>query len=173
MRNRLLAGSNGQLLAEPTDVVTDIPAGLVLRSVGYRGCVVAGLPFDADKGIVPNALGRVVDPQTANPLPGVYVTGWIKRGPSGVIGTNKGCARQTVECLLQDAANGCLSNPRASAAEGDALLSIRQPDRIDYLDWKAIDRHERIGGVATKRPRVKLTRISDMLRLTRTTTNCS
>ncbi|WP_354702026.1 putative ferredoxin/ferredoxin--NADP reductase [Paraconexibacter sp. AEG42_29] len=90
-----------------------IDAGLLVTSIGYRGVPLGGLPFDDAAGIVPNQDGRVVDPATGAAVPGTYVVGWIKRGPSGFIGTNKGCSQDTVAALVEDHNDGRLPSPPA------------------------------------------------------------
>jgi ferredoxin--NADP+ reductase len=111
----------------------------------------------------------VTDPGTGAPLPGEYVVGWIKRGPTGVIGTNKKDAQQTVDAILADvaAANGRLLHEPVSSdsAEIERMLRARQPDLVPYEGWLEIDRHERAHGERSGRPRVKLTRIEEMLRI--------
>jgi ferredoxin--NADP+ reductase len=131
----------------------EIPAGLVVRAIGYRGRPFAGLPFDEDRGVVPNEAGRVVDPSRSSTA-GVYVAGWIKRGPSGGIGTNRSCAAETVGSLLDDAAAGLLAAPRQSARAFDRLLRGRVPV-VDQRAALAIDRAERAAGARSGRPRVK------------------
>ncbi len=113
VRNRLVPDERGRISAEPTDERETIPCGLVLRSVGYRGVAIEGLPFDAERGIIPNLDGRIVDGEGV-PIPGLYCSGWIKRGPSGVIGTNKKDALETVEALLEDARRGACCAARAA-----------------------------------------------------------
>jgi ferredoxin--NADP+ reductase len=135
--------------AVPTDVHETLSCGLVFRSVGYLGVELPGVPFDARSGTIPNEGGRVA--------PGVYCAGWIKRGPSGVIGTNKKDATETVELLLEDAAAGRLEpKPDASAAAVDALLAERGIRVVEYDGWIAIDEAERSAGETSGRPRVKL-----------------
>jgi ferredoxin--NADP+ reductase len=144
------------------DEVT-VDAGLVLTSIGYRGAPVAGLPFDETTAVVPNQQGRVVDPQTGRPVPGAYVTGWIKRGPTGFIGTNKSCAMQTVAALVDDFNAGLLGEPMDKPAALARLVRERAPDRIDAAGWRAIDAAEIARGQAQGRPRVKFTSVPDML----------
>jgi len=135
--------------AMPTDERETLPCGLVFRSVGYRGVELSGVPFDERTGTIPNEGGRVE--------PGVYCAGWIKRGPTGVIGTNKKDATETVERLLEDAAAGRLKpKPDASAAAVEALLAERGVDVVEYDGWMAIDEVERAAGEKAGRPRVKL-----------------
>lgn len=105
VRNVLESGADGMAKAVPTGEVSTLEAGLVLRAVGYRGRPIPGLPFDKQRGTLPNVDGRVViDAESRIPVPWTYVVGWQKRGPSGVIGTNKYCAQRTVANLLDDLA---------------------------------------------------------------------
>jgi ferredoxin/flavodoxin---NADP+ reductase len=139
--------------AVATDERETIPCGLVFRSVGYRGVALPGVPFDEKAGTIPNDGGRVA--------PGLYAAGWIKRGPTGVIGTNKKDATETVELLLDD----LRAAPRngATAADVDALLDERGVRRILYTGWRAIDEHERAAGEPHGRPRVKLCTWDELL----------
>jgi ferredoxin/flavodoxin---NADP+ reductase len=177
VRNELLPAAGG-LRAQPTDERETLTAGLAFRAIGYRGIRLPDVSFDERSGVIPNEGGRVLDPETGTPLPGEYVVGWIKRGPSGVIGTNKRDAQETVDAILADLAtlfNGdgppthpsglthLPSEPDAGAIE--ALLSVRQPRLVPYAGWEAIDRHERLLGEQAGRPRVKLTQIEEMLRI--------
>jgi ferredoxin--NADP+ reductase len=163
VRNELVAGADGGLSAKATDRTETIAAGLVLRSVGYRGNPVPGLPLDERRATIYNDAGRVTDPQTGQVVAGAYTAGWIKRGPSGVIGTNKKCAVETVSYLLEDLATGRLLECCGSAASLDRLLAERQSDLVDYPAWRAIDAHERALGEPQGRPRVKLTRVEELL----------
>jgi ferredoxin/flavodoxin---NADP+ reductase len=140
-----------------------IEAGLVLSSIGYRGRPVAGLPFDDAAAVVPNRHGRVVDPTTDKPVRGSYVAGWIKRGPTGFIGTNKSCAQETIRGLVDDYNTGRLADPTDSQGALDRLIRRRQPDVVDRERWLAIDRAEIARGQVDGRPRAKFTRVADML----------
>jgi ferredoxin/flavodoxin---NADP+ reductase len=161
VRNELIEAS-GRITSRPADAVEDLECGLVLRAVGYRGRPLPGLPFDGARGTLPHARGRVVDPDTGLTVTGVYTAGWIKRGPSGGIGTNKRCAEETVNSLLEDYATGWLKGPPNDADSLRPLIAERQPDVMDFGDWTAIDRHERkLAG--RSRPRVKLTSIHEMV----------
>lgn len=140
-----------------------VEAGLVLSSLGQRGVPVPGLPFDRSTAVVPNLGGRVVDPDTGRPIPAAYVAGWIKRGPSGFIGTNKACAMQTVAALVDDFNAGLLSGPVAGPAALDRLVRTRQPDVVDGSGWRAIDAAETARGTSAGRSRVKFTSVADML----------
>jgi ferredoxin--NADP+ reductase len=162
-RNELVRGEDGSVRARPTGVRERIEAGLVLRSIGYVGTPLPGVPFDGNRSTVLNQEGRVIDPQTQAPIPGVYAAGWIKRGPSGVIGTNKKDAQETTGLLLADARAGRLPEP----AESPEALLERLRDQgvhvVDYTGWEAIDAHERSLGEPSGRPRVKLVRRVDLL----------
>lgn len=154
--------TDGVLVATPTDRTETVSASLVLRSIGYRGEPVPGLPFDERRGVIPNDRGRVVG-DDGQPLTGVYTAGWIKRGPRGVIGTNRLDAAETVEQLLEDFQAGKLGAAEHDRAALTALLAQRQPDLIDRTTWKAIDAAERADGKAAGRPRVKRTSVDDIL----------
>ncbi|WP_183094947.1 FAD-dependent oxidoreductase [Nocardioides stalactiti] len=130
------------------DGPTHLSAGLVLTSVGYRGSLVRDLPFDHDKGSVPHQSGRV------DGVPGTYVVGWIKRGPRGFIGTNKSCARETVNSLLEDVTSGAL-NAAPAAGHLPTLLRRWHPDSLDLAAWRRIDEEEVALGLLHGRPRVK------------------
>ncbi|MCV7005823.1 FAD-dependent oxidoreductase [Mycobacterium gordonae] len=140
-----------------------LEAGLVLTSIGYRGKPLRDLPFDSAAAVVPNAGGRIVDPDTGRPVPGAYVAGWIKRGPTGFIGTNKSCSLQTVQALVADFNAGHLADPAAGPAELDDLVAARQPRVVDSAGWRAIDAAEVARGSADGRPRRKFTDVADML----------
>lgn len=166
-RNELRRGPDGSWQAHAAGPEELLPAGLVLRSVGYSAEPTQGLPFDDVARIVPNTGGRVIDPATQQPLPGSYVAGWLKRGPSGVIGTNKLCSQKTVAALLEDAANGRLPSPGGSPASLDTLLASHGAVVVDYRGWKNIDRIERRAGIEQGRPRVKLSAVDELLRAAR------
>ncbi|WP_030238584.1 FAD-dependent oxidoreductase [Streptomyces sp. NRRL S-350] len=151
--------------AETTGQRDVLRAGLVVRSIGHRGVPVPGLPFDERAGTVAHRGGRVVDPATGQPLPGTYVVGWAKRGPSGGIGANRACARETVEALLDDATARALPVPGPGAGRKDfeRLVRQRRPDAVGLKELRAVDRAERERGVAEGRPRVKLATVSELL----------
>ncbi len=148
---------NGALQAVPIGWFEELPVELVFRSVGYRGVPLPDVPFDEKRGIVPNARGRVLHPQPPNPIPGLYVAGWIKRGPSGVIGTNKPDAAETADAMLEDLASGAVPRP-AEPDPGaiERLLRERVPCLITFDDWKELDALESERGKAGGRPRVKM-----------------
>jgi ferredoxin/flavodoxin---NADP+ reductase len=148
VRNELVDGR-----AVPTNERETISCGIVFRSVGYRGVALPGVPFDEGSGTIPNTGGRVE--------PGLYAAGWIKRGPSGVIGTNKKDATETVALLLDDARAGLL--PARGEGTLEELLEERGVEAVLYAGWEAIDRAERNAGEPHGRPRIKLHRWDDLL----------
>jgi ferredoxin--NADP+ reductase len=162
-RNELVADADGQIRARPTGETERIEAGLVLRAIGYVGKPLPGVPFDERRQTALNRDGRVLDPGTHEPIPGVYAAGWIKRGPSGVIGTNKRCAQETTQHLLADFAEGLLPEPARSPESLLEDLRERGITIVDYSGWEAIDAHERALGESSGRPRVKLVRREDQL----------
>ena len=145
-----------------TDEGRRLSARLVLTSIGYRGKPIHGLPFDESAAVVTNDGGRVIDAETGAPVRGSYVAGWIKRGPTGFIGTNKSCAAQTVHNLVADYNDGLLTDPVGKPAALDKLVRRRQPAVVDAKGWKAIDAAEIARGCEA-RPRDKFTVIADML----------
>jgi len=147
----------GRLQSRATREVEELPVDLVFRSVGYRGVPIAGVPFDDRSGAIPNQLGRVTDPATNSPVPGLYVSGWIKRGPSGVIGTNKKDGTETATAMLEDAAaSRVLSPEQAGGTAIDALVRSRRQDLVSYADWSRLDALEVAAGERNGRPRIKL-----------------
>jgi len=163
VRNRLEATATGTLTPRPTGVFEEIPVGLVFRSVGYKGVPLPDVPFHESWGVILNDKGRVLDPDNRQPIVGEYTAGWIKRGPSGVIGTNKPDALETVECMMEDLAAGRVLEP--ALPHPDAVLALirqRQPRHFTYPDWLKLDEIEVSRGRAAGRPRVKFTRVEDM-----------
>jgi ferredoxin--NADP+ reductase len=164
VKNRLYATEAGSLRPQPTGEYEELPVGLVFRSVGYQGVPLPGLPFDERWGVMLNQKGRVLDPATSQPLTGLYTAGWIKRGPTGVIGTNKPDALETVTCMLEDAAQEkVLSPPYAAAAAAAKRIRENQPRCLSYADWQRLNAIEIARGKALGRPRLKFTRVDDML----------
>jgi ferredoxin/flavodoxin---NADP+ reductase len=164
VRNRLVASATGTIQAQPTEQVEELPAGLVFRSVGYRGVPLPGVPFDDKWGVVLNEKGRVLDPNTKQPLLGEYTAGWIKRGPTGVIGTNKPDAAETATAMLEDAAAGQMLAPaEPDAAAAERLVTQRQPHYVDYADWLRLNDLEIARGRSRGSPRLKFTRVDEML----------
>jgi len=160
VHNWLEPDERGSVRAVATEERETFSCGLVFRSVGYRGIGVPGVPFDERSGTIPNADGRVLDEGGA-PIPGLYCAGWIKRGPTGVIGTNKKDATETVERLLEDARESRLP-PRAGGTI-DEVLADRDAEVVMYAGWEAIDALERSRGEPHGRPRVKLCSWDELL----------
>ena len=165
--NRLEAGARG-VQAVPTGAEESVPVGLVFRSVGYRARPVPGVPFDAHRAVIPNDRGRVIASAGGAVVPGWYVAGWIKRGPSGVIGTNKPDAAETAERLLEDAERGALPLPAEPAPEAVwNTLRSRGVEVVTWTDWQALDAHEVAAGTARSAPRDKVTDTGEMLAIIR------
>jgi ferredoxin--NADP+ reductase len=163
-RNEIVRTPDGLLRAKPVDQpVETIECGLVLRSVGYRAVPLPGVPFDERYYVLPNDGGRVLRSDSA-PLPGVYAVGWIKRGPTGILGTNKRDADETIAHLVEDLRAAILPAPeRPDRSQLDALLASRKPDLVTSDGWRAIDAGELERGRAQKRPRVKLASRKELL----------
>jgi ferredoxin--NADP+ reductase len=160
-RNRLVPGRRG-LAAEGTGELETLPAGLVVRAVGYRSLPLPELPFDDRGGVIPNAAGRVIDPATGTTLAGLYVAGWVKRGPTGLIGSNKPDGAETAAAMLEDL------ETTAAAPEPDPAAVVRRLEErgvrvVDFPGWQRLDRIEVERGHAEGRPRVKLGSIAEML----------
>ncbi len=157
-RNEITLSEDGSLRPRAVDdTLETIECGLVLRSVGYRAVPLPDVPFDERSYVLPNDRGRVHTPE-GDPVPGVYAVGWIKRGPTGILGTNKRDADETVACLAEDLASGAIP-PRELPArdEIESLLADRKPDLVTADGWRAIDAREVESGSEAGRPRVKLT----------------
>lgn len=129
-RNELVTDPDGRVRAMATGETERLTAGLVLTSVGYRGVALPGLPFDERAAVIPNLNGRVLENSGGAALPGTYVTGWIKRGPTGFIGTNKSCAQETVRQLADDFNAGRLREPAGGATDFDNLVHCRRPSVV-------------------------------------------
>jgi ferredoxin/flavodoxin---NADP+ reductase len=164
-RNELYRDDSGAIRPRDTGERETIECGLVLRSIGYKGVPVDGAPFDEKRGVIPNDGGRVKDPESGEQVPGLYATGWIKRGPSGVIGTNKKDGQETVDNLFADLEAGRIPD---AALAGDRntteeLLAERKPDHVTFEGWEAIDAAEVDRGKPQGRPRVKFCRVDEMV----------
>ena len=164
VRNKLYATDTGTLQPKPTGEFEDLAVGLVFRSVGYKGVALSGVPFNEKWGVILNEKGRVLDPDTKQPVVGEYTAGWIKRGPTGVIGTNKPDAAETVACMMEDLAADRYLTPSAPSPDAvERLVGARQPQWFSYQDWLRLNEIEVRRGKETGRPRVKFTRTEDML----------
>jgi ferredoxin/flavodoxin---NADP+ reductase len=154
--NAIVTGDEGSLGARGTGSFEEISAQLVFRSIGYAGQPVGDIPFDERRGLIRNEAGRVTD-ETGTHHVGEYVSGWIKRGPSGVIGTNKKDSQDTVDKILEDAAAGRLNQPASDDIEG--MIATHCGHAVTWEGWQAINAIETAAGEASApgRPRVKLT----------------
>jgi ferredoxin--NADP+ reductase len=163
-RNRIVRTSEGLIKAEPIDeAIETIECGLVLRSVGYRAVPLPDVPFDECYYVLPNRSGRVLR-SDGGILRGVYTVGWIKRGPTGILGTNKRDAEETIACLVEDLRAGALPAPAdPDPGRVDALLAERAGDVVTADGWRAIDARETAQGRAAERPRVKLASREELL----------
>jgi ferredoxin--NADP+ reductase len=164
VHNELYRDADGRLRARSTEQHETIECGLVFRSIGYRGVPLPGVPFDETHAVIPNEGGRVQDPHDQDFLAGEYAVGWIKRGPSGVIGTNKRDAQETVDFLVEDMHEGRLNQPADPSRDSlEALIAERKPDAVTYAGWEAIDAAEKAAGEPHGRPRVKLCTFEELL----------
>jgi len=164
VRNILVKSDSGSLSAKATDKFEELPVGLVFRSVGYRGVALPDVPFNEKWAVDLNENGRILDPTTQKHMLGLYTAGWIKRGPSGVIGTNKPDSVETANKMLEDLASGALPSPaQPDAASAEKFICERQPKYFSYADWKKLDEMEIARGASQGRPRVKFTSTAEML----------
>ena len=162
VHNRLERGA-GRLKAVATERHEDLEVDMVFRSVGYRGMPLPDVPFNDAWGVIPNEHGRVTDPDGVVQQ-GLYVSGWIKRGPSGVIGTNKPDGKETAEAMVEDAAAGRTFDPSQAGPEAvAALVNERRPDYLSWADWQRADAIEVKRGEAAGRPRIKFTDPQEMV----------
>ncbi|MDX1687872.1 MAG: FAD-dependent oxidoreductase [Candidatus Promineifilaceae bacterium] len=164
VKNELYKTDAGTLRPRHLDEHETLPVDLVFRSIGYRGVRLPGVPFKDSWGVILNEEGRVMDPETGEPVRGEYTAGWIKRGATGVIGTNKPDAAETVEAMMQDMAKGAIlepAHPKREAAE--RMVDEKQPQRFTYDDWLKLDEMEVARGEEQGRPRVKFTSVEEML----------
>jgi ferredoxin--NADP+ reductase len=158
VHNELVEGDDGAIRPRATEVTEELDCGLVFRSIGYRGTRVPGVPFDETRCVIPNENGRILE------RTGEYAVGWIKRGPTGIIGTNKRDAQETVDALLEDLDSDRLGVPADPDRDSmEALIAERQPDAVSYAGWEAVDRVEREAGEPHGRPRVKLCSFEELL----------
>lgn len=168
VKNELYRADDGSLRPRPTGEKITLPVGLVFRSIGYKGVALPGVPFDDRAGVIPNAQGRVIDPEHKTTVAGEYAVGWIKRGPSGIIGTNKPDAQETVNLMFEDAASGKTLNPSQPSPEAvETRLRERGVDFVTFDDWLKLDQAEVARGEAVSRPRLKFSRVDEMLQLVR------
>jgi ferredoxin--NADP+ reductase len=163
VNNELYATEAGSLRSRATDEFEDLDVGLVFRSIGYLGVPLPDVPFNESWGVIRNNEGRVIT-DDGEPLTGLYTAGWIKRGPSGVIGTNKPDALETVEKMMDDLTAGIVLDPaQPGAVEAESMISEHQPDYFSFEDWLKLDEIEVARGEASGRPRVKFTTREEMM----------
>tara|TARA_Y100001934_G_scaffold180244_1_gene213215 strand:- start:77 stop:1483 length:1407 start_codon:yes stop_codon:yes gene_type:complete len=166
VKNELYKTNTGYLKSKATDKCEDISAGIVLTSVGYMGSAINGIPFDEKSGTIPNINGRVFNQDTQEILTGMYTCGWIKRGPTGVIGTNKEDAIETVHCMIEDVQSGKYIDVDPIDKDCvDEIITDAQPDTFTFDDWKRIDKIEIERGKVVNRPRIKFTSTLSMLKV--------
>ncbi len=164
VKNELYKTDDGSLRPRATDETEELDVGLVFRSIGYHGVPLPEVPFHEKWGVIHNEKGRVIDPDSGDHVHGFYSTGWIKRGPTGVIGTNKQDSGETVECIIEDIVSGKLLSPENTHPQLIAdLIGERQPNYFSYEDWLRLNELEISKGAEQGRPRIKYTRIEDML----------
>lgn len=163
-KNQLRAVAGGDIIASGTGQYETIPAGMILRSVGYKGSPLPGVPYDARKGTIPNELGRVLDPASDRVVRGEYVVGWAKRGPTGVIGTNKPDSIESVNSMFEDLQKGKLQG--CEDPSPDAVVALLKERGVRYVtsgEWRTIDAYEVNTGKLQGKPRIKLVETDEML----------
>nr|WP_255603300.1 FAD-dependent oxidoreductase [Oscillochloris sp. ZM17-4] len=166
-RNNLKQAADGSLKARGTGKYETLQCGMLLRSVGYRGSPIPGVPFSDSSGTIPNVAGRVFQDRD-EVIPGEYVVGWAKRGPSGIIGTNKPDSVSTVAAMIEDIPSlEAIPDEKRGLHMIEELLRSRGVDYVTYADWKILDAHELAAGAAQGRPRVKVTCVDDMMKIIR------
>ena len=165
VHNELYETDNGTMRPRATERTEHLECGLVFRSVGYLGVPLDGVPFYAKWGVIPNEKGRITtEHESHEAVTGEYCAGWIKRGPTGLIGTNKGDAVETVECMIEDIKAGKTLKPEHPTADAaEQFIREKQPAYFSYDHWRSLDQHELNLGIETGRPRVKLTTVASML----------
>ncbi|WP_040524612.1 FAD-dependent oxidoreductase [Gordonia effusa] len=161
VRNEFIDDADRVAIA-PTSDTFELETGLVLRSIGYRGTPVGDLPFDPIRGVIPNDAGRVTAEAGGDVVPGLYVTGWIKRGPTGGIGRNRLCGEETATAVLADFIDGSLVDPIKPRDDVDALVTGRGAHRITLAGWKAIDAAEKAAGRSAGRRLLKIVSVEEL-----------
>jgi len=163
VKNILSKSDDGSLRPKSTDQYEILDVDMVFRSIGYRGIPLPDVPFKESWGIIPNIRGRIADEEENNTLTGLYVTGWIKRGPTGVIGTNKRDSGETVALMIEDIKNNITFRPENPTSDKiETLIKERNPEYVNYEDWLKIDKEEIKRGEKEGKPRVKFTNINDI-----------
>ncbi len=166
VKNKLVETEDGRIKAEATDQFEELPVGLVFRSIGYKGVALPGVPFDEKNGIIPNHEGRVIDLKTGIVHPREYVVGWAKRGPTGVIGTNKPDSLETARLLLKDYQAQKTETAEPLKPETvETWLKSKNIDFVTFAGWKKLDQFEMEEGARKGKPRQKITTIEAMLKI--------
>lgn len=164
VKNELYKDDNGEIRSRATGEYEELKAGLVFRSIGYQGVPLPGVPFHERWGVIHNDKGRVTAEESGGHIRGLYATGWIKRGPTGVIGTNKQDSGETVKCIVEDVTAGLVHEPENPDRDSlEMLVRDVQPDYVTYEDWLRLDRLEIEKGKAHGRPRLKYTSVEEIL----------
>lgn len=161
LQKNQLAGDAFSQSSQGTGERVELNCGILFRSIGYRGLPINALPFDDHKGVIPNQAGRILDDRDTV-IPGLYTAGWIKRGPTGIIGTNRACSVETVQSILEDIPN-LNATPKPGANGLFGILQKRNARVVNYSDWRRIDAEEIRYGEAKGKPREKFTRLDEML----------
>lgn len=157
-----LSGAPFKQSARGTGEIVELESGILFRSIGYQGVPIQDVPFHETRGIIPNEKGRVIDNEN-NVVPQFYTAGWIKRGPSGIIGTNRACSVETVTCLLEDLTKLDDGSRKSGAEVIFAILESKNIHHVSYDDWQKIDAKEIERGEPKGKPREKYTYIDEML----------
>ncbi len=164
VKNELYRNEKGDLRPRATDKYEELDVGLVFRSIGYSGIPLPELPFNEEKGVIPNIKGRITEDSSDSFLTGLYATGWIKRGPTGVIGTNKADSGETVDCMLEDIESGNFNKTEScSDKQIEDFIREKNPNFITYKEWLKLDEIEKERGKELGRPRVKFSKVSEIL----------
>lgn len=165
-RNRLVQGEDGSLSPKPSGEHETLPVGMVLTAVGYRGRAIEGVPFDERRGLIPNQDGRVLRSAGGPVVPNLYVVGWARSGPQGLIGSHRAASGEVVQAMLADLAAGSVPPSAARRpAEIEAWLTERAVPYVSFADWQVLDATEVARGQRREAPREKLTDVAEMLAL--------
>ena len=164
-RNELYKSPDGSIRPRSTNEKIELDVGLVFRSIGYRGVPLPDVPFNEDWGVISNEKGRILGKDKIH-IEGLYATGWIKRGPTGVIGTNKTDSGETVKCIIDDIAANKFNKPQVVEPQSiESLIKERNDKFINYKQWQKVDQSEIERGQQLGRPRLKYTDIEEILRV--------
>jgi len=163
-KNELYKSDDESLRSKQTDQFEELDVGLVFRSIGYHGVALSDIPFNDNWGVISNDKGRIID-ENNNFLPGHYVTGWVKRGPTGVIGTNKADSGETVKSIIDDITNDSVNKVQDTDIKNiEKLINQRKKDYLSYEEWLKVDKIETEKGAEKGKPRVKFTEIEEIIK---------